>query len=75
MSAVFGEDEFKRRREGPGNEPLYEMKSIEIGERRDQIPGKKYCPLRLGFRRLTSEMTQESGLTVQLGSLYGELML
>src|SRR3989475_163830 len=29
------------------------MKSIEIGECRDQIPGKKYCPLRLGFRRLT----------------------
>src|SRR6266581_1871786 len=28
------------------------MKSIEIGERRGQIPGKKYCPLRLGFRRL-----------------------
>jgi hypothetical protein len=31
------------------------MKSIEIGERRDQIPGKKYCPLRLGFRRLSLE--------------------
>src|SRR6266478_1948776 len=52
----FGEDAFTRRREGPGNEPFYEMKSIEIGERRDQIPGKKYCPLRLGFRRLSSDV-------------------
>jgi hypothetical protein len=26
----FGEDEFKRHCEGPGNEPLYEMKSIEV---------------------------------------------
>src|SRR5438093_1730976 len=32
------------------------MKSIEIGERRDQIPGKKYCPQTLGFRRLMSEL-------------------
>jgi hypothetical protein len=56
----FGEDEFKRRREGPGNEALYEMKSIEIGERRGQIPGKKYCPLRLGFRRLIPEQGDDT---------------
>src|SRR6266446_8668748 len=36
------------------------MKSIEIGERRDQIPGKKYCPLRLGFRRLRPGPSRET---------------
>ena len=37
------------------------MKSIEIGERRDQIPGKKYCPLRLGFRRLRVGVPHTAG--------------
>src|SRR5947209_5851144 len=37
------------------------MKSIEIGERRGQIPGKKYCPLRLDFRRLSLHLCSGAG--------------